>query len=85
MQCPACRTAGLVHDTRDMLYEYDGVTTVIPQVSGDYCPACGEVIPDLDEGDRVCESILQLVKRATHATANEKPTTNTTRRIIAGC
>jgi len=53
MKCPVCGGAELVHDTRDQLYTYKGETTVIPAVTGDYCPACEESIHDLAESERV--------------------------------
>jgi HTH-type transcriptional regulator/antitoxin MqsA len=46
MKCPLCAVADLVRDTRDLPYTYKGETTLIPEVTGDFCPACGEVIPD---------------------------------------
>ena len=52
MKCPACGGAELVHDTRDLPYIYKGETTTIPEVTGDFCPACGEVILDREHGDR---------------------------------
>ncbi|MDO9226182.1 MAG: type II toxin-antitoxin system MqsA family antitoxin [Pseudomonadota bacterium] len=53
MKCPVCGAADLIHDTRDMPYSYKGETTAIPQVTGDHCPACGEVILDREQGGRV--------------------------------
>ena len=44
MKCPSCAAADLVRDTRDMSYTYKGETTSIPDVTGDYCPACGEAV-----------------------------------------
>lgn len=52
MDCPICGGAELVHDTRDIPHTYKGESTVIPRVTGDYCPACGEVILDRKQGDR---------------------------------
>jgi HTH-type transcriptional regulator / antitoxin MqsA len=42
MKCPNCGAADLVHDVRGMPYICKGEETVLPQVAGDYCPACGE-------------------------------------------
>lgn len=47
MKCPVCGAAELVHDTRDIPYTYKGETTLIPAVTGDYCPACAEVVLDM--------------------------------------
>lgn len=52
MKCPCCGAAELVHDIRDLAFRYRNQATVIPEVEGDYCPACGEVILDAANGDR---------------------------------
>ncbi|MRU25007.1 YgiT-type zinc finger protein, partial [Xylella fastidiosa subsp. multiplex] len=49
--------AELIHDTRDMLYTYKSETTSIPTVTGDFCPACGEVVLDREHGDRYSELV----------------------------
>jgi len=41
MKCPCCGAAELIPDTRDMPYTYKGEHTIIPAVTGDFCPACG--------------------------------------------
>ena len=48
MQCPNCGAAALVRGTRDLPYTYKGETTVLAQVSGDWCPACGEGVFDAE-------------------------------------
>jgi len=53
MKCPVCGAAELVRDTRDLPYTYKGETTVIPAVTGEFCPACGESILDGAESERV--------------------------------
>lgn len=56
MKCPVCGVAELMHDTRDETYTYKGETTVIPNVTGDFCPACDELILDGAQTERVmCE------------------------------
>ena len=55
MKCPCCGAAELIHDTRDMPYTYKGETTTIAAVTGDFCPACGEIIFDPEQGDRYSE------------------------------
>jgi HTH-type transcriptional regulator/antitoxin MqsA len=53
MKCPVCGAATLVHDTRDLPHVYKGEATILPQVTGDFCPGCGEGILDADESRRV--------------------------------
>ncbi len=52
MKCPVCGAAELIRDTRDLRYTYKGESTTIPGVTGDFCPACDEVILDQDRGNR---------------------------------
>lgn len=52
MECPSCGAAELVSETRDLPYLHNGVTTLIPSVTGDYGPACNEVVLDKESGDR---------------------------------
>ena len=63
MKCPSCAAAELVRDTRDMPYTYKSETTVIPTVTGDYCPACGEVVLDAVESARVSVALLAFNKQ----------------------
>ncbi|NQE49779.1 antitoxin [Herbaspirillum rubrisubalbicans] len=53
MKCPHCGGADLIRDTRDLPYAYKGETTCIAAVSGDYCPRCGECLPDVMEEQRI--------------------------------
>ena len=57
MKCPSCGAAQLVHDTRDVAYAYKGESTTIPEVIGDFCSACGEVVLDQEHGDRYSEFV----------------------------
>ena len=63
MKCPICGAVELVRDTRDLPYTYKGESTVIPGVTGDFCPACGEVILDGTESARVSELMLEFNKQ----------------------
>lgn len=49
---PCCGAADLIHDTRNMSFTHQSETTTIPAVTGDFCPACGEVILEREQGDR---------------------------------
>jgi len=53
MKCPVCGAAEVVHDTRDLPYQYKGVATLIAKVTGDFCSACDESILDASESNRV--------------------------------
>lgn len=58
MKCPNCGEAELVHDTRDLPYTYKGESTLIPKVTGDFCPACGEAVLEVGESVRTSELML---------------------------
>lgn len=63
MKCPTCAAAELVHDTRDMSYTYKGESTIIPAVTGDFCPACDESILDVAESRRTMNLMLAFNKQ----------------------
>lgn len=62
MKCPVCAAATLIHDTRDVNHAYKGETTVIAAVTGDFCPACGEVVLDAAESARVSAAMQAFSK-----------------------
>lgn len=66
MKCPVCGAAELIHDTRDLPHTYKGETTAIAAVTGDFCPACSEVILDREHGDRYSE-LIGLFQRQVNA------------------
>src|ERR1700730_1843504 len=63
MKCPSCASSELTHDTRDMPYTYKGESTVIPAVTGDFCPACGEAVLDMAESTRISMAMLEFNKQ----------------------
>ena len=63
MKCPSCGAAKLVHDTRDVPYAYKGEPTILPQVAGDFCPACDEYILDAAESRRTMQLMLAFSKQ----------------------
>lgn len=63
MKCPSCAAAKLVHDTRDVPYTYKGESTMIAAVTGDFCPACGEVVLDAAESTRTSAAMLEFNKQ----------------------
>jgi len=62
MKCPVCGAAELTHDTRNLPYTYKGETTVVPAVTGDFCPACAESILDAGETNRVMREVAAFSK-----------------------
>ena len=67
MKCPACGAAKLVRDTRDLPYSYKGERTTIEAVTGDYCPACEEVVLDAAESERTTAVMAQFNKEVNAA------------------
>jgi HTH-type transcriptional regulator/antitoxin MqsA len=63
MKCPNCGAAKLVHDTRDLPYAYKGESTTLPQVTGDFCPACDESILGAAESRRTMQLMLAFSKQ----------------------
>jgi HTH-type transcriptional regulator/antitoxin MqsA len=63
MKCPVCGAAEFVRDTRDLPYSYKGESTMIPDATGDFCPACGEAIFDPAESLRINAAMLDFNKQ----------------------
>lgn len=76
MQCPVCSVADLIRETRDLPYIYEGETTVIAAVTGDFCPACGESVLGAAESDRVMREMhafsLQINSAAAAPSAHRR-------------
>ncbi|NTX31242.1 type II toxin-antitoxin system MqsA family antitoxin [Burkholderia pyrrocinia] len=60
MKCPACGAAQLIRDTRDLPYTCQGHSTVIPRITGDFCPACGESVLNLENAGRLGEAMTRF-------------------------
>ncbi|MCI5136035.1 MAG: type II toxin-antitoxin system MqsA family antitoxin [Candidatus Electrothrix sp. AW2] len=67
MKCPVCGAAELIHDTRDLPYTYKGESTIIPSVTGDFCPACAESILPSSESKRVMDEMRAFSKEVNAA------------------
>lgn len=67
MKCPTCAAAELIHDTRDMPYTYKSETTIIPDVTGDFCPACDEAVFDAAESRRISALMREFSKQVNAA------------------
>ncbi len=60
MQCFSCGEAELVKDRRNITHSYKGKSIIIPSVSGDFCPSCGEVVLDKNESQRISIAMLKF-------------------------
>ena len=60
MKCPSCGGATLARGTRAMPYTYKGKSTLIPKVTGDFCPACGAVVLDEKKSAHVSAAMLEF-------------------------
>jgi HTH-type transcriptional regulator / antitoxin MqsA len=63
MKCPSCGAKKLVHDTRDVPYTHKGESTVMQQVTGDFCAACNESVLDAAESRRTMNLMLAFNKQ----------------------
>ena len=70
MKCLACGAVELITDTRDMSYTYKGESTIIEAVTGDYCPACDDVVLNAQESQRVSAAMLNFNKQVNAAIVN---------------
>ena len=67
MKCPTCGAANLIHDTRDLPYAYKGEATMLPQVTGDFCPACDESVLDLQQSRRTMDLMNEFNRQVNAA------------------
>ncbi len=67
MKCPICGEGKLVKDTRDVPYFYKGEETILPQVTGQLCRACGESVLAADESERISGLMLDFNKQVNGA------------------
>lgn len=81
MKCPNCGAADLVRGTRDMPYTYKGESTVIPAVTADYCPACGEGVLEIKESMRTTELMLNFNKEVNASFINPDFIVNVRRKL----
>lgn len=67
MECVSCGAMDLVTDCRNISYNYKGESTIIPDVKGDFCVACGEAVLDKEESQRVSTAMLAFNKQVNSA------------------
>ena len=72
MKCPNCIEQKMIRDTRDIPYTYKGEATVIPSVTGEFCPSCDEAIFDPEVSDRVSEAMLAFNKQVNASIVDPK-------------
>jgi HTH-type transcriptional regulator/antitoxin MqsA len=72
MKCPICGEQDLAYGSQSMEYSYKGESIIIADVQGEYCPACGEGVLDMDESKRVNEIILTFNKQVNAAAVDPK-------------
>jgi HTH-type transcriptional regulator/antitoxin MqsA len=70
MKCLACDAAELITDSRELPYTYKGESTVIENVTGEFCPACDEVVLNATESQRVSAAMLSFNKQVNAARVN---------------
>ncbi len=70
MKCLACGVAELITDCRELPYTYKGESTVIDNVTGEFCPACDEVVLNAIESQRVSAAMLSFNKQVNAARVN---------------
>jgi HTH-type transcriptional regulator/antitoxin MqsA len=56
-ECLNCEDGQMTHEIRDVVYEYRGHQTSIPNISGWFCNYCNEVEFDKGEGNRYAQAI----------------------------
>ncbi len=82
MDCTSCGADGLMGDTRDQPYVYKGGITLIPNVTGDFCSACGEAVLEPNEATRV-SAIMLAFNRQVNAAMVDPVFIATVRRKLA--
>jgi len=51
MKCPVCGSAELETGSKDVPYTFRGQTTLLRNVRGQHCPACGETVMTRQESE----------------------------------
>lgn len=66
MKCPKCGGAELKHEARDVEHVYKGHKTTLRNITGQHCPACGEIVLDWDESAMYGRQMMAF-NRSVHA------------------
>jgi len=65
MKCPCCGGAELVREKRDLPFSYRDKSTIICDVEGDYCNACGDGLLGAESTySKQASAFIKQVKKA---------------------
>jgi HTH-type transcriptional regulator/antitoxin MqsA len=67
MNCPTCAAAEMRSDTRGVVYSYKNETTIIADVGGERCPACGHHELHAAESARLNAAMMAFNKQVNAA------------------
>ena len=81
MKCVSCGKAEMVHETRNVSYTYKGQTTTFPNVSGDYCNACGESLHNEEEAEYLNGAMLSFIKEINGASGRPQFISETRKKL----
>lgn len=81
MKCPECGAAELIHDTRDVTITYKGETSVVPNITADFCPACSQFVMTMDESDRYGAAVSAFMKEVNAAIVDPAFISNVRKRL----
>ena len=84
MKCLACGAAELITDSRELPYTYKGESTVIENVTGEFCPACDEVVLNATESQRVSAVMLSFNKQVNAARVNPDFIASVRKKLVLG-
>lgn len=70
MQCPSCDNQKMVLETRDVPYSYRGQSTMIKNVTAEYCPSCDEMVLEHEEAQRLSDAMSAFNKQVIAATVD---------------
>lgn len=67
MKCPSCDNQEMVLKTQDIPYSYRGESTIIKNVTGEFCSSCEEMILEHEEAQRVSDAMAAFNKQVNAA------------------
>ena len=67
MKCPNCDNQEMVLNTTDIPYSYRGESTIIKNVTSEFCPSCEEMILEHEEARRVSDAMAAFNRQVNAA------------------